>query len=212
MTYSDPTSETSRRGFLAGAAASIARAGGPEPAVRGGRGDPDLDPVVSLWRDWLIAHRLFSEACRRQQKLETEMLREFGSFPRVKIACPDDGDATWAYTTDAINRLLQDPEQERMRRKEQAELAARIADWNALDVRFGYSKAKRAEAEAAELEDECSQILWRTAPRSFAGVAAKLHCVLEMEDPGSGLQDAPWPQLRAILADLVRVAERDDHF
>jgi len=87
-----------------------------------------------------------------------------------------------------------------------AELATQHLDWDAVDVRMGYSNAKETGAENADREDELSEALWRAAPKSFAGIAAKLHCVLETEDPGSGLQDAPWPQLRAILAELVRIA------
>jgi hypothetical protein len=39
-------------------------------------------------------------------------------------------------------------------------------------------------------------------------VAVKLHPLLEKEDPGSALQEAPWPELRTMLADLVRVRMR----
>jgi hypothetical protein len=93
-----------------------------------------------------------------------------------------------------------------VRRTALAELATQNLDWNAADVRIGYLKAKETEAENADREDELSEALWKTAPQSLAGVAAKLHCVLETEDPGSDLQQAPWPQLRAIRSDLVRIA------
>ncbi len=84
----DPFMETTRRNFLSRAAVSIVvaslRAGGSERTERSERGDP----VVLLWRDWLTAHRLRGENCRRQQKLETELLRQFGSFPARKSHSP----------------------------------------------------------------------------------------------------------------------------
>ncbi|MDM9625051.1 hypothetical protein QTL95_04015 [Rhizobium sp. S152] len=204
---SEQTLETTRRSFLSAAAKLIAATAGVGQATTGGEVAGDADPVLSLWLDWGAAHRLFSDTCRRQKTLETEMLRELGSFPRVQIDFPDDDSFVWAYTTDDINRVLQNSARPDIRHAALTKLATRQAEWNALDVRIGYSEAKKAEAEAADLEDEFSAALWSTAPRSFAGVAAKLHCVLETEDPGSGLQEAPWPQLRAILADLVRIAE-----
>lgn len=210
MTRSATALEATRRSFLTGAAASITEAAGASRTVRAAYGVFDPDPVVSLWRDWLVAHRSFGEACRRQQTLETEMLREFGSIPRVKIVFPKRKGFVWAYTAEEINRLLSNSENEDVRRTALAELATQNLDWNAVDVRIGYSKAKEAEAKNADREDELSEVLWKTAPQSFAGIAAKLHCVLETEDPGSGLQEAPWPQLRAILADLVRIATPRD--
>lgn len=210
MTRSEKTPDTTRRGFLSVAAASITEAAGAGLALQGGEsvGDPDL--VVSLWRDWLTAHRMASDACRRQQKLETDMLRELGSVPRVEIVFPEDDGFIWAYTIDEIRRLLPNPEQGDTRWAAIAELSARQADWDAVDIHIGYSEAKKAEAETADIEDGLSEALWSSLPRSFAGLAAKLHCVLEMEDPGSGLQEAPWPQLRAILADLVQIAALGD--
>lgn len=206
MTRSANALEATRRSFLTGAAASITRTADAGRAAREGGGVCAPDPVVSLWQDWLVAHRSFGEACRRQQTLETVMLRELGSFPRVKIVFSGDEGFIWAYTAEEINRLLPNSENEDERGMALTELATQHLDWNAVDVRIGYSKAKAREAENANLEDQLSEALWRAAPRSFAGIAAKLHCVLETEDPGSGLQDAPWPQLRAILADLVRIA------
>uniref|UniRef100_UPI003100B963 hypothetical protein n=1 Tax=Neorhizobium sp. EC2-8 TaxID=3129230 RepID=UPI003100B963 len=133
------------------------------------------------------------------------MLRQLGSHPRAKIAfCEGDG-FMWAYTYKEIDRLLPNSEQEEMRRQARAELATHRADWNAADARIGYSKAKKAEAEIADVEKALAKELWSTSPRSVAGAAAKLHCVLETEDPSSGLKEPPWPELRKILADLVRI-------
>ena len=92
-----------------------------------------------------------------------------------------------------------------MRRKATVPLAASRSEWKAADERVGYTRAKKAEEEIANVEEALARELWSAAPRSVAGVAVKLHSLLEMEDPGSALQEAPWPELRTILADLVRI-------
>lgn len=196
---------TTRRNFLSRAAASIAAA--PAHAgtmVRTERSQED-DPVVSLWRDWLAARRLCGEACRRQQKLETELLRQFGSFPRTRVLLSEDCGFIWAYSGREIDRLLPNADQAEMRRQARVALAARLSEWKAADKRVGYTRAKKAEEEIADVEEALAKELWSAAPRSVAGVAVKLHSLLEMEDPGSALQEAPWPELRIILADLVRI-------
>jgi hypothetical protein len=66
-------------------------------------------------------------------------------------------------------------------------------------------EGEKAEDEIADVEEALAKDLWSAAPQSVAGVAAKLHSVLEIEDPGSALKEAPWPELRTILADLVRI-------
>ncbi|WP_105418218.1 MULTISPECIES: hypothetical protein [Neorhizobium] len=201
----DVSPETTRRNFLARAAASIAAAPAPAGAmVRTERSEQD-DPVVSLWRDWLVAHRLCGEACRRQQKLETELLRELGSFPRTKIPLSEDCGFIWAYCGREIDRLLPNADQDEMRRQARTALAARRREWKTADKRVGYTRAKKAEEEIADIEEALAKELWSAAPRSVAGVAVKLHSLLEMEDPRSALQEAPWPERRTILADLVRI-------
>jgi hypothetical protein len=161
--------------------------------------------VVSLWRDWLVAHRLCGEACRRQQKIETELLRQFGSFPRTKVPLSEDCGFIWAYSGREIDRLLPNADQGGMRRQARAALAARRSEWKKADRRVGYTKAKKAEEEIADVEEGLAKELWSMAPQSVAGVAVKLHSLLEMEDPRSAQKEAPWPALRTILADLVRI-------
>lgn len=199
------TLDTTRRTLLAAAAVSLAATSVAGRSRRGGDRTDQVDPAVSLWKDWLAAHRLYSETCRRQQKLETEMLLQLGSFPRVKIGLSEGDGFIWAYTTEEIDWLLPNPDQAETRRAARAELAARRTDWNTVDSRIGYSSAKKAETEIAEAEDALAKELWSTSSRSVAGVAAKLHCVLETEDPRSGLEEAPWPELRTILSDLMQI-------
>ena len=191
--------------FLADAAGCIAATDPARETGGGGEGACSADPVVSVWRDWLAAHRLYRETCRRRQKLEAEMLSELVSVPRVKIVLNEDGDFRWASTTREIDCLLPNPEQTATRRKARSELSARQAEWNLADRRIGCSRARKAEVEISSVEQAFARQLRQTPSRSAAGVAAKLHCLLEIEDPTSGLHQEPWPQLRAILSDLVRL-------
>ncbi|WP_105422408.1 hypothetical protein [Neorhizobium sp. T25_27] len=153
----------------------------------------------------MAAHRLCGEACRRQQKLESELLRQFRSFPRTKVPFSEDCGFIWAYSGREINRLLPNADQDEMRRQARTALAARRSEWKKADKRVGYTRAKKAEEEIADVEEALAKELWNAVPQSVAGVAVKLHSLLEMEDPGSALQEAPWPELRTILADLVRI-------
>ncbi|WP_105439450.1 hypothetical protein [Neorhizobium sp. T25_13] len=133
------------------------------------------------------------------------MLREFGGFPRTKVLLSEDCGFIWAYSGREIDRLLPNADQDEMRRQARAALAARRREWKAADKRAGYTRAKKAEEEIADVEEALAKELWNAAPQSVADVAVKLHSLLEMEDPRSAIQEAPWPELRTILADLVRI-------
>jgi len=198
-------SDTTRRNFLSGAAAAIAAAAATGETVGRETGVDYTDRVVELWRNWLTAHRLRVEACRRQQKLETKLLQQFGSFPRAKISVRGDGGFLFAYSSKEINGLLPDSIQAETRRKARDELLARRGEWRSADAHIGYSRMKRVEDGFAEIEESLAKELWVTEPRSTAGVAAKLHSILETEDPGSELKEKPWPELRSVLADLVQI-------
>ncbi|WP_105405192.1 hypothetical protein [Neorhizobium sp. T7_12] len=169
----DASPETTRRNFLARAAASIAAAPAPAGAMVRTERSEQGDPVVSLWRDWMAAHRLCGEACRRQQKLESELLRQFRSFPRTKVPFSEDCGFIWAYSGREIDRLLPNADQDEMRRQARAALAARRREWKAADKRAGYTRAKKAEEEIADVEEALAKELWNAVPQSVAGVAVK---------------------------------------
>ena len=48
---------------------------------------------------------------------------------------------------------------------------------------------------------------------SVIEVAAKLHCLIVTHDPDLKLEEAPWPELRTLLKDLIRInGARDDQY
>ena len=154
--------DTTRRSLLSGAAAAIVAASTKDSYVGAG----EVDPAILLWRDWLAAHRLCSAACRRQQKLEAEMLRQFGRFPAAPVAFVEDIRFVSTSSCSEVDRAMSPPDQQSMPETAKAELAAFHADWTAADARLGYSRAKAIEDELVEVEASLAEGLWKT------GVAA----------------------------------------
>ncbi|MQB40297.1 hypothetical protein DXT94_00040 [Rhizobium sp. ICMP 5592] len=143
--------------------------------------------------------------CRRQQKLEAGLLKIVGRFPQVKLQIPGKAEPAFASTSKEIDRLLPGPEMSKSRKLAKAKLSARRKAWNTADEQIGYSLAYKAETEMADTEALLAEALWYTPAQSIAGVTAKLHSLIETEDPGARLKEMPWPELRSILSDLLRI-------
>jgi hypothetical protein len=75
------------------------------------------------------------------------------------------------------------------------------------DLEIAYSRALKAELNAADEEEVLVKALWGTPAQSVPGIIAKLHSVVEYGDIGDFLDETPWPELRSILHDLVRINE-----
>lgn len=126
-------------------------------------------------------------------------------FPCVDLVAPDQEHPVPAFTIEEIDRRLGDgPESAGARVQAKAVLAERQKAWEALDERLGYSRAKEAEAEAFTVQEELATALWAEPARSIAGAAAKLHAILSMGEAGRR-DEFPWPQIRAVLTDIVGV-------
>ena len=50
--------------------------------------------------------------------------------------------------------------------------------------------------------------MWITRPSSLIEVTAKLHCLIVMHDASLKLVDAPWPELRTMMKDLILLTEK----
>lgn len=68
-----------------------------------------------------------------------------------------------------------------------------------------YSKALEAEDCAAIAEEEAAQALWKASAASVAGVTAKLDAILSRGQPSLASPDEPWPQIRDVMTDLLRI-------
>ncbi|MGO7997870.1 hypothetical protein ACC734_36200 [Rhizobium ruizarguesonis] len=202
------SSLVTRRNLLSVAAASLtAPAATPtySTPVSGLDGEGRIDPAVSLWREWNKAHKCRYKLCRQQQKLETKLLRMVGRFPQVELQIPGKAIPVFASTAKEIDRLLPGTEMNESRKQAKAELLARNNAWKAADAQIGYTLAYKAETEMVGAEVTLVEALWSTPAQSIHGVTAKLHSVIETHDPGASLGETPWPELRLILADLLRI-------
>ncbi|WP_429819936.1 hypothetical protein [Ensifer sp. B1-9] len=68
-----------------------------------------------------------------------------------------------------------------------------------------YSEALEAEDRAAIAEDEAAAALWSAPAASVAGVTAKLDAILSRGQPSPTSPDEPWPQIRIVMADLLKI-------
>ncbi|SDN74140.1 hypothetical protein SAMN05216328_13539 [Ensifer sp. YR511] len=87
----------------------------------------------------------------------------------------------------------------------QAELNERQKRWKEADQRLGYSAVAALEQELAEQTGVLGRVMLIAPVSSVIEVAAKLHCLIVTHDPVLKLEDAPWPELRRMLKDLIRI-------
>ncbi|UCI10731.1 hypothetical protein [Mesorhizobium sp. B1-1-8] len=82
--------------------------------------------------------------------------------------------------------------------------------WQDAAKTVGYCSAKEAEDKAAAEEQKFAAALWNAPARSALGVCAKLAAIIEDGQWSEECPDFPWPQLRSILADLVRIEQAQE--
>lgn len=161
--------------------------------------------VLALWRTWYDAHDKGKRLCHQQQRLETEVLNAAGGFPVLKLEIPGEGSPVVVHTCAQIDALLPGDAMAEERKTAKTELAARIRKWNTADEQFGYSRTRQAETQIAGVEEASAKSLWEAPALTTSDIIAKLHAILETEDPGSHFIERSWPQLRLLLADLFRI-------
>jgi len=163
------------------------------------------EPVLSIWRNWMAAHRRVEQLCRTQQHLECQLVAAV-RFPRVEVLAPGGEQPAVAFTASEIDSVLgSGAETAEKRAAAKSTLRARRRAWQAMDKHLGYSLAKRAEVEAEAQSENLAESLWREPARSVTGIAAKLHALLMTYEDETSLDEAPWPQIRSVLVDLIRL-------
>jgi len=173
--------------------------------LRDGRGGPD--PALSLWEEWKAAALRTETLCRKQQRLETELVRDVG-FPRATIHLSGNGEKVAIFSLDAIKDIYgSDPKMADLRAEAEAELAAHQALWDAADEKIGYAAAKQEEEEAGNSEQGLVDALISTRATSLAGIAGKLNVVLHEGEGWQECTEFPWPHIRSALCDLVRIGQ-----
>ncbi|WP_292436932.1 hypothetical protein [Mesorhizobium sp.] len=173
--------------------------------LRGGRGASD--PALSLWEEWKAAALKTETLCRKQQRLETQLVQDVG-FPQATLRLWDNGEKVTVFSLDAIEDICgSDPKMASLRAEAEAELAAHKTLWDAAAEMIGYAAAKREEEEAGDREQDLVDALPATPATSLAGIAGKLDVVLHEGESWEECTEFPWPHIRSALCDLVRFCQ-----
>lgn len=143
-----------------------------------------FDPCVALLQDWEQAHHMAVVLCRLQQRLETRIRNALASSE------PDRGPENDRQNTHALV------------------LAARQARCDELDKEFGYTRARAAESQAVEAEEEILDAVAVTPAQSLAGVIAKLKIIVGGGENLGDMSAFPWPQIQSVLTDIQALGDR----
>lgn len=162
-------------------------------------------PVREMWPRWYASHLQRVRATRLRQKLETELLEETGGAPIVELRIGTEQTVSVRSFSD-INRLAPQLNAEQLSQA-RVELRRRRKRWKEADQRLGYAAAVAREQELAHQAGIAGRVMRITAPSSLTEVTAKLHCLIVMQDPGLKLELTPWPELRRLLKDLIRIGK-----
>ncbi|CAN7489714.1 hypothetical protein [Aminobacter aminovorans] len=144
-----------------------------------------IDPCVVLLQEWEQAHHMAVVLCRLQQRLEIRI--------RNALATSEPGGG---------------PEKDQQTTPQASVLTDRQKRWDELDQEVGYSRARAAEAQAVEAEEEILDAVAATPAQSFAGVIAKLTIIVGGGEHMGDTSAFPWPQIQSILADLKALSDR----
>ena len=193
-------SGVTRRALLAGTA-TVPLA----PILRDHSTDTAADPIAALYRDWRQADAEARHWCREWGKLESALVRSVG-FPRVAISLPSSTAPTWVTTHEDIDHALADrPDLVPLRGSLHAELAVRIARWDAEATAIGLAEADRLEALAFERREALAFQAFALSAGDLAGVLTKLTLVLRMGQTRDSDDAFPWPQIQSVIRDLRRL-------
>ncbi|WP_051962422.1 hypothetical protein [Rhizobium rhizogenes] len=77
--------------------------------------------------------------------------------------------------------------------------------WKTANEEAAYSEALDEERRASIVEDEVAETLWNTPAESIIGATAKLHAVVTKWQPSLISDEYPWPQIRSVIADLLKI-------
>ena len=168
---------------------------------------PGPTPAAELWSKWLVFHQRRERMTRFQQKLEGQVLAAAGGFPVVTVVIPDRERPISVNSFAEIERFKPQLNAGQLT-EARSELRRRRKKWREADKKLGLSAALAFERDLSLQEEMLARILWMADPNSLAEVIAKLHCLMAMEDAGMRHKEAPWPQLRTILGDLVHIEQR----
>jgi hypothetical protein len=179
-----------------------------QTGVEGKVAELQMDPALIAWKSWRSAHRRALAWCHKQQRLETELTRTIG-FPCVTFDAPELARPVRIGSLQTLNELAAKvPSIREMRAFLDAELRAHQARWDNADRRLGYSAALQQEGVASAEEARLAERLFAAKAVSIAGIAAKIDALIVTEAPSETCDELPWPELRRMRSELVRMLTR----
>jgi len=140
-----------------------------------------IDPCVVLLQEWEQAHHMAVVLCRLQQRLEIRIRNA------LRASEPSGGAENDGHSA--------------------PQPADQQTRWDELDREVGYSRARAAEAQAVEAEEEILDAVAGTPSQSLAGVIAKLKIIVGGGENMDDTSAFPWPQFQSVLADLQALGE-----
>ncbi|WP_454818906.1 hypothetical protein [Labrys neptuniae] len=165
------------------------------------------DPALLAWQAWKTVALRTEALCHKQQRLETQLVREIG-FPRTTLRLPGSSEVLEFFSPEDIEAICGSaPEMADLCAKAKAQLAEHQARWDVVDEQIGYSATKQAEVEAGEREQELVEALTAVPATSFAGVAGKLDMIFHEGSVWEDDTEFPQPQIRSALRDLIRLGQ-----
>ncbi|MQX98892.1 hypothetical protein GHK03_23030 [Sinorhizobium medicae] len=135
------------------------------------------------------------------------MLEQAGGFPVAELQIVGSDQPVVVHSFADLNRLAFQVDADQLSQA-RVELRRRRKRWKEADQRLGYAPAVAREEELAHQAGIAGRVMRITQPSSLTEVTAKLHCLIVMQDPGLKHEEAPWPELRTMLRDLIRIEER----
>lgn len=172
--------------------------------------EPLLDPAVAAWNTWRSASRKALALCRKQQRLETKLVRTIG-FPSVTLELQELDKPIRIMSLEAFDDLVSSvPEVGPLRSWVTAELQAHQARWDKADRQLGYSAALEQEQAALACEEPLAEALFAADALTIPGIIGKIEALIALDEPSEDADERPWPQLRRIRTELIAMMHRYD--
>lgn len=161
-----------------------------------------LDVVLLRWNARMRAFRDLRHRGREQPSLESEL---FTVIPGagVELQLPDYGGMA---VMPSINETPKKPRGGRVagaRAIPAVELLSKRQRWDSADVSVAYNRAEGARSEGSIAERRLAAELSEAPAILTAAAFAKLRCILKCGAPRSHSNEFLWPQLSAILVNLL---------
>ena len=205
-------SRPSRRDLLSAALMTIGGTSFNSSAAATPRDGGATDAAVLAWKAWRAAHRRTLALCRKQQRLEAELARTIG-FPQAVLRAAELPSPVRVSSLRYFDELAADVPSLCTRRAEVAAvLRAHQQRWDDADRAIGYSVTRQEEAVASADEERLNAKLFSADATSLRGLSAKLDALIAVGADGAEGRQFPWPELRRIRRDVVRLMRLQRHY